>query len=106
MSRRRDLTPHRLSIRRRCWNSAIFAFCSLQQQRHGRGSTLSRITEIPISRNRILTHVYKYLNAFIIHIYIRRAAVPSSRWPILVKRYSLHHTHTHKRAHKHAHLRL
>jgi len=37
------------------------------------GSALSCIAKIPITRNRILTHVYKYLNAFIIHIYTAAA---------------------------------
>lgn len=33
---------------------------------------LLQLSKIPITCNRILTHVYKYLNAFIIHIYIHR----------------------------------
>jgi len=95
VSRRRDLTPHRLSIRRRCRNSAIFAFCSALQQRHG--SAPSCIAKIPITRNRILTHVYKYLNAFIIHIYTRRRRRPRSLFagPYIHVRYIFCHTHTH-----------
>jgi len=106
VSKRRDLTPHRLSIRRRCRNSAIFAFYSLQQQ-HGRSSgiALSCTTNIPISRNRILTHVYKYLNAFIIHIYIRRRLLLSHllSGPIQVERY---HLHAHLQIHTHASTRV
>jgi len=92
VSRRRDLTPHRLSIRRRCRNSAIFAFCSALQQRHG--SALPCIAKIPITRNRILTHVYKYLNAFIIHIYTHRRPRESFRRPIYMYAISFTHTHT------------
>jgi len=104
VSRRRDLTPHRLSIRRRCRNFAIFAFCSLQQQRHGRssGSALACTTDIPISRNRIFTHVYKYLNAFIIHIYIRRGGIFSlaytSRTVSFARALTNTYTHTQARA--------
>lgn len=95
-------SPSTLYIRRssRCRNSAIFAFYFAPLQHRHRGSALSRISKIPITRNRILTHVYKYLNAFIIHIYTHRRLGVFSPAYTRSRRYIVcTHTHSHRVCH-------
>lgn len=55
---------------RRCRNSTIFVFLLPFVAAAAKPSSAS--PKSPFSRNRILTHVHKYLNAFIIHIYTAR----------------------------------